>query len=72
MPTGSPPEQIKPTSLDDYLEATGSRATLSYAASSVSVSEFTWVGATSSSGSDTKVVETIDFILELLGAWMDA
>ena len=60
------------SALDDYLEATGNRATLNYGASAVSVSDFAWVQAASTSADDEKCIELIDFALELLGAWEDA
>ena len=60
------------SALDDYLEATGSSARLHYAASSVSASDFEGVWAISEAGgNDTKSVQTIDYILELLGLWLD-
>jgi hypothetical protein len=57
--------------MNDYLEATGKRATLNYGAAVVMVSDFDWVQAASSSAGDTKRIQTIDFILELLGLWAD-
>jgi len=61
------------SALDDFLEATGSSATLNYASSSVSISDFSWVQAKSSAGgADSKSVDLIDYVLHLLGAWEDA
>jgi len=55
---------------DDHLEASGNAAALSTADLSAWAYDFAWVSATSSQGgTDTKHVESIDFVLETEGAW---
>ncbi|MBN1590995.1 MAG: peptidase S8, partial [Pirellulales bacterium] len=58
---------------DDRLNAADDLAQLIYGdGRSVSVYDFTWVQAVSSrGGTDTKQVETIDFVLQTPGSWID-
>ena len=59
---------------NDFFEATGNRATLSFDESSVSASGFSWVEAIAGKGGDdTKCVRAVDFVLEMQEAdWADA